>query len=169
MLPNEFNCSKNKPLPPILILGLGNSLIADDAVGHFVIARLLELLPDSPYIECVAIEESGLSLLDWIIDRKLLIIIDAMLTGKNPPGHWEEFSIENLHHRSPLAPHFLGLSDIIDLAKIIGLNLPPQIIIIGIEVADIFTVGGNLTQPVLNAIEPVTRRIVEIIDKWLEG
>jgi hydrogenase maturation protease len=68
----------------ILILGLGNELLSDDAVGILAARVLKERLGDKA--DVVESSLSGMALLDLLVGYERAILIDAVKTGRTPPG-----------------------------------------------------------------------------------
>jgi len=140
-----------------LVLGLGNDLLADDAVGILAAHELQTQLQGRADVVASALH--GLALLDLFIGYDRAIIIDAIQTGKHPPGSIIEISAADLSHVYAPSPHYAGLPEMLDLAKQLGLPFPHDLTIFAIEVADIHTVGGPMTPAVRQAIRDLCRRV----------
>ncbi len=67
-----------------VILGLGNPILTDAAVGIKIAQKLKE---ENSKLEVIETSEAGIALLDLITDYDKLIIIDSI---KNEPGKPEE-------------------------------------------------------------------------------
>ncbi|MDR0431898.1 MAG: hydrogenase maturation protease, partial [Bifidobacteriaceae bacterium] len=67
---------------PITVLGVGNPIMSDDAVGLALLERLEQQRPD-PRIEYVDGGTGGLELLPVVQDAQRLLILDAV-RGANP-------------------------------------------------------------------------------------
>ena len=140
-----------------IIVGLGNDLLADDAVGILVARRLKEQLTD----ECIDVVECsahGLAILDLFIDYDRAILVDALVTGKHPPGTIVEIPVDTLRSVPNPSPHFAGVPEMIALARRLGVNYPAEFHILGVEVADPFTLGGDLHPAVQAALPRLCRR-----------
>lgn len=145
--------------PKILVLGLGNDILSDDAVGLQVVHLVRDRLVGQPDIEVKATTEMGLALLDEIVDRESLVLVDSVQTGKVPPGHIHEVGPEDLSQVFTTSPHFLGVGETLSLARLLGLAMPHQIRIFAIEVTDPFTLGHRLTPAVEQAVAAATDRV----------
>jgi hydrogenase maturation protease len=143
----------------ILVLGLGNDILTDDAVG-LMVAREVErsLLPDEE-IDARWTTEMGLSLLDEITGYAGLVLVDAVQTGKGPAGHLHELVLDDLHVLPSVTPHFLGIGETLALGRLLNLPMPDRVGVFGIEVDDMRTLGTKLTPPVAQALP----RIVEAV------
>jgi hydrogenase maturation protease len=145
----------------VLVLGLGNDILTDDAIG-LIVAREVgcRLEPNEP-IEARSTTEMGLSLLDEITGYTGLVLVDAVQTGRAPAGHVHELVVDDLHVLPSVTPHFLGIGETLALGRLLGLPMPERVRILGIEVEDMRTLGTQLT-PALTAALPGT------IDRVLE-
>lgn len=151
----------------ILILGLGNDLLGDDGVGLLTVRALREELGGSEEIELVESPLSGLALLDLLIGYDRAILIDAVQTGRAPPGTIWEWPAEELGRTRAPSPHFAGLPEVLTLARALQLPFPEEIQIYAVEVADPMTIGGEVTPPVRQAIPELARRVREQVRKWI--
>ena len=143
------------------MLGLGNDILTDDAVGLHIVQAVRERLAGQPDIEVKATTEMGLALLDEIVDRESLVLVDSVQTGKVLPGHIHEVGPEELSKVFTTSPHFLGVGETLSLAKMLGLAMPRQIRIFAIEVTDPFTLSTRLTPAVEQAIASATDRVAK--------
>ena len=151
--------------PRILVLGLGNDILGDDAVGLLVARRLRAFLPDT-----VAVVESGgggLDLLDLLEGYDRVLLLDAMLTGRHPAGTILEFSAAELAKNEAPSPHYAGLPTVIALADSLGVKFPSDFRILAVEVANPYEVVERLTTPVEAALPVLTARAQVIVEGWL--
>ena len=147
------------------IIGLGNSLAGDDAVGPLVARRLLSYQSSS-----VRILEGGLAGLNLLHEMKkteTLVLIDSVYS-RSDPGTIVRFTIPrdlktigNLTW-GPSTPstHTFGIGEALTLAEILEM-LPEQVILYGIEV-DHVQPGRSLSPPVSRSIQNVVRQIVTV-------
>lgn len=138
--------------PSVLVLGLGNDLLTDDAVGLRVVRAVHHLLGPVSDISVRETMEMGLALLDEIVGCNVLILVDSLQTGRTPPGHVHEMALSSLIGRHNSGPHFLGVGETLALGRRLGLAIPETGRIFAIEVADPFTLGANLTPEVAEAV-----------------
>lgn len=70
----------------ILVLGVGNILLTDEAIGVRIVEALEQryILPD--YVEILDGGTAGMELLGDMANRDHLIIADAIVSKKNAPG-----------------------------------------------------------------------------------
>jgi len=96
----------------VLIVCIGNELVADDAVGYVVYEQLVSKnLPDTIRIEFCGV--GGVALLDLITGNEdLMIVVDAMMLGA-VPGTVHQIDWQNLpqNSRSAISAHGIGLKE----------------------------------------------------------
>ncbi len=148
-----------------LILGLGNDLLGDDAVGILAARALKEHLTDKA--DVVESSLSGIALLDLLIGYERAIIIDAVKTGKSPPGTIYTLSPSDLRAVLAPSPHYAGLPELIVTAQALQLDFPTEITIFAVEVEDPYTLGEKLSPAVAQALEKLVRQIEKHIAQGL--
>jgi hydrogenase maturation protease len=148
----------------ILVLGLGNDLLADDAVGILVVQTLKEQIGEQA--DVIAASVHGLGLLDLFIGYDRAILIDAIQTGRFAPGTILKLSNNDLESIRAPSPHYAGLPEMLLLARQLELDFPEHFTIFAVEVSDVHTVNGCMTKAVLNAVPELcecVRREVEAL------
>lgn len=151
----------------ILVLGLGNELLGDDAVGIIALRELKQLYDEK--IDLIESSESGLRLLDYILGYRKVLILDSIKKDSEAPGVIEEIDIMNYEEPySPKSPHYIGLPYTLRLAKNLNLDLPETIKVLAINVEDPYTINQELTQPVKLALPYYVGFASTIIDNWLK-
>jgi hydrogenase maturation protease len=146
-----------------LLLGLGNDLLSDDAVGLRVAAALREPLAGQPEITISQSAEMGLALLDLVSGFERLVLVDAIQTGRAPPGYVHDLNGDELPGFSAISPHFVGIAEMLALGRELGMPMPTQIRIFAIEVQDPFTMATHLTPVLERALPGVTRDILAAV------
>ncbi len=141
------------PPRPVLLLGLGNDILTDDAIGLEVARALRGELARDPRIEVRETTEMGLALLDFLVGRRAVLLVDAIQTGTVPPGTLLEPDPADWEARGGGNPHLLGVAATLALGRRCGLPMPEWVKILAIEIADPFTLGTALT-PALRAALP---------------
>ena len=147
----------------ILVLGLGNPILTDDGVGIYIARELRkQSLPEG-----VVVEESSLSsflLLDSLVGYEKAIIIDSIKTKGGKAGEIYRLSPEVLKDTVHLTTiHQLNLPTILQLGASMGYNIPRELVIYAIEVADNQTFSEGCTPLVQKAIP----RAVRMVEKEL--
>lgn len=153
---------------PVLVLGLGNDILTDDAVGLKVVQELRRRLADEPRVEAIDCCEMGLGLLDHIVNHLDLVVVDSVQTGKAPPGHVHEVEEEDLPSLPGMSPHFLGVGEVLVLGRKIGETMPTRVKIYAIEAADPMTLGEALSPELERALPGIVERIETLVRAWAQ-
>jgi hydrogenase maturation protease len=153
--------------PRILVLGLGNDILGDDAVGLLAARQLRSLLPET--VDVVESGGGGLDLLDALEGYERALLLDAILTGKHPPGTILEFSAEDFKKDDAPSPHYAGLPTVIQLAESLGICFPTIFQIVAVEVENPYEVLEGLSKPVEASLPAVIERAEGIVHAWLSG
>jgi hydrogenase maturation protease len=156
-----------EPVPPVLVLGVGNSLLSDDGAG----LRLLNELRDPDQwpdrVEWVDGGTQGIALLGVLSQRRAAIILDAVRLG-SAPGTVYVLGMDDLRRfgaPGSVSAHEGNALQLLGAAELIG-ELPEHVTVVGIEPASIRT-GVGLSPPVEaslpHAKEVVLRLIGELV------
>lgn len=145
-----------------LVLGLGNPLLRDDAVGLQVARRLKPLLAESPQVEVDEDYRGGLRLMERLIGFDRAIIVDAICSGANP-GTLHRLGPDGIPTQHSASAHDANLRTALDLGRRAGAQLPPDdgITLIGIEASDVLSFEECLTPSVEAAIPGAVRLILD--------
>jgi hydrogenase maturation protease len=150
-----------------LVLGLGNELAGDDAVGLLVArALLVELDGVADVVESSA---SGLALIEILAGYDRAVIVDAILTGRDPPGTITEMSMDEVGRVLAPSAHQAGLPELAAVASRLGLGFPSRTVVLAVEVVDPYTLGAGLSEPVAWALEELVQRVRERVRGWEHG
>ena len=147
----------------ILLLGLGNDILTDDAIGIHVVRAVRQRVADMKNVDVHETMEMGLALLDFIVGYHALVLVDSIQTGKAPPGFIHEINDANLKLLPGPTPHFLGVGETLALGRRLGMAMPERVKIFAIEVADPFTLGTEMTPPLRGALPVVVERISQAL------
>jgi hydrogenase maturation protease len=145
----------------IIVLGLGNDLLADDAIGHLAVAELGPRLEGRADVEATALH--GLALLDVLAGYDAAVVLDAAVTGAHPVGEVHEIDPATLARIESPSPHFAGFPEMLDLAARLELHFPRKLRIIAVEVLDPYTVGGTMTPAVRAALPGLCERAIRAV------
>jgi hydrogenase maturation protease len=114
-----------------IVVGLGNPIMGDDGIGHWLVDTLKPEFPDLTFQKVIAV---GWELLDLSADFDRLVIIDAMKTGE-PVGMVKQFTdFKNAATLHLAASHGLDLFTSIRLGEKLYPHFPEEVIVYGIEV-----------------------------------
>jgi len=146
------------------VLCLGNALLADDAFGLAVAAQIPARVP--PEVEVVQSEATGFGLLDDLLDASQLLVVDTVRTGTAEPGTLYLVREDDLRGAPGASPHYVGLFEMLALARILRLPVPQDVMILAVEASDCTTVGGGMHPAVAAAVPVVARQVGEIVRGW---
>jgi hydrogenase maturation protease len=147
-----------------LVLGLGNEYAGDDAVGVLAARALREQLAgEADVAESAA---SGLALLEEFAGYDRAIVIDAILTGRHPPGTIVELGLAELGPAAAPSLHQAGIPELAAVASRLGLRFPRETKVLAVEVADPPVFGAPLNEVVAAAIRPLAERVHAQLQCW---
>ncbi len=142
-----------------MVIGVGNWLRRDDAVG-LEIARRLRARAELSDIAVREHEGEPLGLLDLWQCADAVVLVDAIRSGA-PPGtiHRADASATPIpvQLRGSSSTHAVGLGEAIELARALD-RLPRRVTLLGVEGAS-FTAGTGLSAEV----ESVTGELLEAV------
>jgi hydrogenase maturation protease len=151
--------------PPILVLGLGNELLKDDAVGIRVAEELPPVFP--PDVEIRSTSLFGLSLLDELIGREKVLVIDSYIPGENSPPEIRELRLDEAGDANAPSPHFVGLGEIREIMRGLKIGFPREVRILAIPVVDPITFSTEMTPEVAGRVSEAVERACQIIRGWI--
>lgn len=136
-----------------LILGLGNPLLKDDAVGLRVVEELRARINGDPGIEIGEDYWGGLRLMERMIGFDRAIIIDAICTDAEP-GTIHLLSPDDIPTQRSASAHDVNLSTALEFGRQAGAKLPDtdHIVLVGVEAEDVQTFDEALSPNVEDAL-----------------
>ena len=142
-------------MPP-LIIGIGNEMRGDDAVG-LLVARALGLSE-------TVLEHDGepASLIALWEGQDEVVMVDAVTSGR-PPGTVVEVDVIETELPAGLchSTHALGPAEAVELARALG-KLPTRMRLVGIEASD-FSFETGLTPEVEEAVDQVVSHLQQVL------
>jgi hydrogenase maturation protease len=148
------------PTATILVAGIGNLFLGDDAFGLHVIDRLAK----RPLPANVDVEDFGVRGLDLayalLQPRPLTILVDAT-RREGAPGTLYVLELE-ADGRAELDTHAIDPANILRLVASLG-GQPGRILLVGCEPS--WFDSDDLSPPVAAAIDPACDLVQELIDR----
>jgi len=130
----------------VLFFGLGNPILADDAVGIRVVEELSKRT-ESSSCDFKTGSIGGLKVLDEIQGYDRVVFVDAIVGDE--PGKFYELSLDRLSRSFHLtSPHTVNLFTALELGRGLGLKMPREIKIYVMEIKDGKTFGEGLSEEV---------------------
>jgi len=136
----------------ILIMGAGNTVMADEGVGPRCIEALFEWFEFPEHVALTDVGTTGLSMIDVLREYDHLIVLDAAKDTGHPAGTVILYTPEDLaQHQVLHSAHDMRFVDVLKSAKLMGIELE-SIVIVGIQIQDMTEWVLDLTEPVASAI-----------------
>ena len=121
----------------MLVLGLGNPFLTDDAVGLLVTQKVRDILPAGLNVEVRQGSVAGFDLLDTLCGFQRVIVVDAIKTADGTPGSVYRLTPEDLPASERLAAaHEISLPTALSLGRLMGVEMPAEVVIVAIEIED---------------------------------
>jgi hydrogenase maturation protease len=151
----------------IALLGLGNLMRTDDAVGMLTLQTLAEsgLLP--PDVRVIEGGTLGLDLLDSLRSISHLLALDAVDTGATPGTlkRFEGQEVDDLPVSKSV--HLLGFSDLMGALRLID-AAPAEVVLLGVQPAS--TDWGTLLTPEVEPARPaLMQAALDQLAQWTAG
>lgn len=146
-----------------LVIGMGNPILSDDAVGIMLAERLSARLTEHPGVD--VIEEccvGGLNLIDLMAGYDRLIALDSIKTIDGTPGTWYAFDATALRETMNLRNvHDANFATALALGRKMGTHLPSdtECHIVAVEIADNMTFSEELTPALKEAFPQLLANI----------
>ncbi|HDS29986.1 MAG TPA: hydrogenase maturation protease [Firmicutes bacterium] len=151
----------------IIVLGLGNELICDDGVGIFAARILTDKLRGVEGVDVIETSVHGIALMDFFIDYDKAILIDAITTGKHPPGTILELGKSDFRAVMAPSPHYSGLPEMLAIARELEIDFPDEFVVFAVEAGDVLSMGEPMTHEVESALPEVCGRVCTMVEKWV--
>ncbi|GAB7015947.1 hydrogenase maturation protease [Methanogenium cariaci] len=144
----------------VRVIGCGNPLMGNDAVGVRVIEKLHETHPEIDVIEGGV---GGLGLVPLMEGYDHVILVDATTGYGSHVGEMLVFTKPPANEFFPLSLSDVGVLDAVNIAEELGIC--PQITVIGIEGGEIVEFSASMSPEMECAIEDVCTFILNEVKK----
>ncbi|TKD44989.1 HyaD/HybD family hydrogenase maturation endopeptidase [Azotobacter chroococcum] len=141
--------------PNILILGIGNLLWADEGFGVRCVELLNERYRFSNGVRLMDGGTQGIYLVQHVQQADCLIVFDAVDYGL-APGTLKvvrDDEVPRFMGAKRMSLHQTGFQDVLALAAFTG-AYPRELLLIGVQPAELEDFGGSLREPVRAQLEP---------------
>jgi hydrogenase maturation protease len=151
----------------IALLGLGNLMRTDDAIGMLALRKLEEHGRLPAEVRVIEGGTLGLDLLDSLRDISHLLVLDAVDTGV-VPGTFSRFEGEEID-ALPVSKsvHLLGFSDVMCALRLMD-AAPAEVVLLGVQPASTDW-GTVLTPEVVPAQQPLMQSALDQLSRWVSG
>ncbi len=144
----------------ILVLGIGNVLMGDDALGSHVIKELEARYTFPDDVTLIDAGTPGVDLTAYMAGHEALLVVDVV-RAKGQPGEFRYYDKEKLLEKAPIvamSPHEPGLREALLTADFMGVA-PAEVKLIGV-IPDVVDLGVRLSDPVRAALPRVIDELV---------
>jgi hydrogenase maturation protease len=143
----------------ILILGIGNDILTDDAIGPKIVKRLEEDLSHDN-ISFLTAAAGGLEILEMIKDFQQVVIIDAIKTRDGIPGTVYYLNPDNFKETLHISSfHDVSFLTGLELAKKLEIPIPARIDIIAIEIVEDLTFSNEFSKDIAAKYDDIYKEI----------
>ncbi|QNN24057.1 hydrogenase maturation protease [Planctomycetales bacterium ZRK34] len=154
---------------PILVASCGNVMATDDGFGPAVIAALQQ--HNLPGVQAINLDIRPAALLDYLADRKALILVDAALSPDCRAGQlldmdWHDPQRPPLVDDDALSTHGLSISSQLELAA--RLRLAPKTVRLIAATIGSVEHGPCIGEMVRDLIKPAVHVIAGHALKWMD-
>lgn len=163
---SDADADADAAAPATLILGLGNVLMTDEAVGAAVLAALEPLAAADPDVLLLDGGTLSFTLAGPIGDAARLVVVDAARMGLPPGGVrvLEGAAMDAQLSKHANNVHEVSLSDLFDIARLTD-TLPARRALVGIEPEQVDW-GSELTPAVAAAVPLAVAEIEALLARW---
>jgi len=155
----------NENCRPFLVLGLGNELLGDDAVGIHIVRQLQARLPED--VDCMVSALSGFALLDLFVGRRKVAVVDCYVPGEDAQGEIVELRPQDWEVSGAPCPHYAGIGELHRWMEALTLDFPTEVRVFCVPVRDPLTVREGLSVEVAARLEQTVEAIASAIRAWL--
>jgi hydrogenase maturation protease len=152
---------------PILVLGIGNVLWADEGFGVRCVEALQARWRFAAHVQMADGGTQGLYLLPLVQRARRLLIFDAVDYGL-PPGTLklvENDEVPRFLGAKKMSLHQTGFQEVLLLANLSG-QYPAEVVLVGCQPEVLDDYGGSLRASVKAALEPALSLAVARLRSW---
>ncbi len=146
-----------------LVLGLGNPLLGDDAIGLEVAKLARERLAVREDVDVQEEEAGGLRLMERMSGYQRVVVVDAIVSGGVPGTIRRMGSDEAPTQRTAIA-HGIDLPRALALGRSLGLPMPETVRIVAIEAESVLEFRHDMTPAVAASLEAAVAAVIEEVE-----
>lgn len=152
------------------VLGLGNRIEGDEALGALVIERLeanpglLASLPDPDAVDLIDGGTVGLGLIPYLTDLDGLVVVDVINGGKAPGTLIDLEGSSLIAHQQVMSVHDLGAGELLGALFVMD-AWPTRVRVIGLE-PQLIELGLELTPAVAAGVSSLLDAVLSYLAEW---
>jgi hydrogenase maturation protease len=147
-----------------LILGFGNDIMGDDAIGLIVAREVGDRFRGA--VDVLEAPVAGFALLDLLQGYNRVLLVDSTAIGDIATGSIQELSPRDFQQRSSFSPHFVGFAEVVDFAKQLAIPFPSEIRILVMKVEDPFVVREGLSPSISARVDIFIKAASDVLSIW---
>jgi hydrogenase maturation protease len=155
------------PRTPVLILGIGNLLWADEGFGVRCVEALHARHELPSGVELLDGGTQGIYLANTVAACERLLVFDALDYG-DVPGTIRvvrDAEVPRFHGVRKMSLHQTGFQEVLAATELLG-SPPTRVTLVGVQLAEIDDFGGSLTPACAAALEDVLALGLEELAGW---
>lgn len=147
-----------------VVLGVGNTILADEGVGVRVIEALERDYAMPPEVAVIDAGTSSMEMLEDLSHLDFLLVVDAIAAGK-APGERVRLSDDEVpvFFRRNLSPHGIGLSDVIAALEFLG-AAPKEMVVLGVQPVSL-ELSTELTPTIAAQVPALVAQVVDELSR----
>jgi len=150
----------------IVVVGLGNPVLTDDAVGLEAARLLAERLAAAP-VDVIQASWGGMRFIDLLAGYDRAIIVDAIEWRHGPPGTiYRLTSDQAIPTLRAVSFHDMSLGSALALGRALDIPLPEEVVFFAVEALETRTFSEHMSPAVEAALPEVVRRVEAQLMQW---
>lgn len=150
-----------------LVVGVGNPARGDDSVGLVVAREVRDRLPAGSGVDVEELWAGGLRLAEALAGYDAAVVVDAMETGRVPPGHVAKLPLGYCcAARAIDCVHDATLESALAFLAEAGERMPARLALLGIEVRETSVLGEGLTPEVAAVVGLAADAVLAELESW---
>ena len=150
------------------IIGFGNTILSDDGVGIYAareISRRLGHADGRTALDVVESEVAGFALMELLAGCRRAILVDSIQFDNLEPGTVVRIDPQDLRTSLRLrSVHEIDLPTVLALGRHLGLPMPEEVTIFGIQAEDACTFGESLSASVTSGMQKAVEMILAEVE-----
>jgi hydrogenase maturation protease len=148
-----------------LVVGLGNPILGDDGVGWKVAEDVKAHISLDAEVDVDCLSLGGINLMEHLIGYGRAILIDALVSDESP-GSIRVSELDSIPDYSAFhisSAHDTSLQNAMKLGRGLGVELPDEVVVVGIAAGHVYDFSEELSAPVAEAIPKATRIVLDLV------
>lgn len=155
------------PIERILVLGLGNEVLTDDAIGPRLVRWLESQCPDAR-VDYEVAATGGLTILEMAEGYQRAIFVDAIKTRGGVPGdvYWlTDKSFDSALHLTSV--HDISFLQAFELGRALNLVVPDKVHVVAVEIVEDLVFSNDFSPPVAARWEEIRGEVTHWFREFL--